>query len=87
MTTTFCATSSTTVAQSGCDVFVVHARRAVLNGLSPKENREIPPLRYDVAGACAQISRTLTFIVNGGVRTVEDVREHLQAFDGVMIGP
>ena len=75
-----------TVAQAGCSVFIVHARSAVLNGLSPKENREIPPLRYDVARRLRAEFPTLTFIVNGGVRKVEEVRDHLTAFDGVMIG-
>ncbi|HEY5809591.1 MAG TPA: tRNA dihydrouridine(20/20a) synthase DusA [Povalibacter sp.] len=75
-----------TVAQSGCDVFVVHARRAVLSGLSPKENREIPPLRYDVAAKLRADFPHLTFVVNGGIRTVEEVRGHLDAFDGAMLG-
>ncbi len=75
-----------TVARSGCDVFIVHARRAVLNGLSPKENREIPPLRYDIAARLRGDFPALTFIVNGGVRTVEEVRAHLQRFDGAMLG-
>jgi tRNA-dihydrouridine synthase A len=74
------------VAQSGCDVFVVHARRAVLNGLSPKENREIPPLRYDVAAQLRNDFPKLTFVVNGGIRTVDAVVGHLQQFDGVMLG-
>jgi tRNA-dihydrouridine synthase A len=74
------------VAQSGCDVFVVHARRAVLSGLSPKENREIPPLRYDVAAGLRGDFPKLTFIVNGGIRTVDEVRDHLQRFDGAMLG-
>lgn len=74
------------VAQSGCDVFVVHARRAVLNGLSPKENREIPPLRYDVAAQLRNDFPGLTFVVNGGIRTVDAVVDHLQRFDGVMLG-
>lgn len=74
------------VAAAGCDVFVIHARRAILKGLSPKENREIPPLRYDVAARLRHDFPTLTFVVNGGVRTVGDVSEHLQRFHGVMIG-
>ena len=67
-------------------MFVVHARQAVLNGLSPKENREIPPLQYDVVRQLRADFPALTFVVNGGVRTLEDVLEHLQLFDGVMIG-
>lgn len=74
------------VANAGCSVFVVHARRAVLNGLSPKENREIPPLQYDVVKRLREAFPALSFIVNGGVRTLEDVQEHLDNFDGVMIG-
>ena len=74
------------VAQSGCTVFVVHARQAVLNGLSPKENREIPPLQYEVVRQLRADFPALTFVVNGGLRTLEDALEHLQVFDGVMIG-
>lgn len=74
------------VAGTGCTVFVVHARQAVLNGLSPKENREIPPLQYDVVRQLRADFPALTFVVNGGVRTLEDALEHLQLFDGVMIG-
>lgn len=74
------------VAESGCDTFVVHARRAVLGGLSPKENREIPPLRYAVAAGLQQVFPELTFIVNGGIRTRPEVVEHLRSFAGVMIG-
>lgn len=75
-----------TVAAAGCDVFIIHARQAVLKGLSPKENREIPPLRYDVAAQLRRDFPALTFIVNGGVRTVDDAASHLRQFDGVMIG-
>lgn len=75
-----------TVASAGCDVFVVHARRAVLNGLSPKENREIPPLRYDMAARLRGDFPALTFVVNGGIRTVEEVRAYLRSFDGAMLG-
>lgn len=75
-----------TVAGGGCEVFVVHARRAVLGGLSPKQNREIPPLQYDTAQRLRRDFPELTFVVNGGVRTLEDVRAHLRVFHGVMIG-
>ncbi len=75
-----------TVAQAGCVVFIVHARRAVLNGLSPKENREIPPLRYDVVQQVRRALPALTFILNGGIRTVAEVDQHLLNVDGVMIG-
>jgi len=75
-----------TVAAAGCDVFVVHARKAILTGLSPKENREIPPLRFDVAGQLRSDFPHLTLVVNGGIRTVEQARQQLQTFDGVMMG-
>lgn len=75
-----------TVAAAGCEVFVVHARKAILKGLSPKENRDIPPLRYDVAAKLRAEFPKLTFVLNGGIRTVEEVQTHLQTFDGVMIG-
>ena len=76
----------TTVAGAGCDTFVVHARKAILNGLSPKENREIPPLRYDVVRRLRTDFPNLTFVLNGGIRTVDEVRTHLDDFDGVMLG-
>jgi tRNA-dihydrouridine synthase A len=75
-----------TVAATGCDVFIIHARSAILNGLSPKENREIPPLRYDVVARLRREFPNLTFILNGGVRTVAEVQRHLQDFHGVMLG-
>lgn len=74
------------VAESGCNVFVIHARRAVLNGLSPKENREIPPLRYDVARQMSQSFPEMSFIINGGISLPSQVHEHLSTFAGVMIG-
>lgn len=76
----------TTVAAAGCEVFVMHARQAVLKGLSPKENREIPPLRYDVVRGLRARFPSLTFVVNGGVQSVEEARGHLEHFDGVMLG-
>lgn len=76
----------TKVAAAGCEVFLVHARRAVLGGLSPKENREIPPLKYDVAARLVRDFPQLCFVLNGGVQSVEEVRTHLGSFDGVMIG-
>ena len=74
------------VAAAGCTVFVVHARCAVLNGLSPKENREIPPLQYPVVARLRREFPQLTFVLNGGVRTSAEVRQHLAEFDGVMLG-
>jgi tRNA-dihydrouridine synthase A len=75
-----------TVAAAGCTVFVIHARKAILTGLSPKQNREIPPLRFDVAAQLRQDFPKLTLVVNGGIRSLEQVRDHLSSFDGVMIG-
>ena len=75
-----------TIAATGCDVFTIHARKAWLNGLSPKENREIPPLRYDVAAQVKRDFPQLEVIVNGGIKSLADARAHLETFDGVMIG-
>jgi len=75
-----------TVAAAGCDVFLVHARQAILKGLSPKENREVPPLKYHVVSRLRAEFPALTFVLNGGIRSVEEVAAHLQVFDGVMIG-
>lgn len=75
-----------TVREAGCTSFTVHARIAILEGLSPKENRDIPPLRYDVAARLKQDFPDLEFILNGGIKTLEQCREHLQTFDGVMLG-
>jgi tRNA-dihydrouridine synthase A len=73
-----------TVAQAGCEVFIVHARNAWLEGLSPKENREVPPLRYDVA---YQLKREFPqLVINGGIQTPEQITEHLSQVDGVMVG-
>lgn len=75
-----------TVASGGCDTFVIHARKAWLKGLSPKENREIPPLRYDLAAELKREFPKLTIILNGGIDSVEATQEHLKTFDGVMMG-
>ncbi|MFJ3483791.1 tRNA dihydrouridine(20/20a) synthase DusA [Pseudomonas sp. NPDC090202] len=75
-----------TVRDAGCTSFTVHARIAILEGLSPKENREIPPLRYDVAAQLTQDFPDLEFILNGGIKTLGQCREHLNTFDGVMLG-
>lgn len=75
-----------TVAQAGCHTFIVHARKAILKGLSPKENREIPPLRYDFAYRLKQDFPDLEIILNGGVKTVAEIDEHLLHLDGVMLG-
>jgi len=75
-----------TVADAGCTTFFVHARKAWLQGLSPKENREIPPLRYDWAYQIKRERPDLTVAVNGGIGTVVDVQTHLRHSDGVMLG-
>jgi tRNA-dihydrouridine synthase A len=75
-----------TVAEGGCGTFIIHARKAWLKGLSPKENREIPPLRYDVAAELKRDFPALTVVVNGGVQTLEAMEQHLGSFDGVMVG-
>jgi tRNA-dihydrouridine synthase A len=75
-----------TVAATGCNVFFVHARKAWLQGLSPKENREIPPLRYDWAYRLKRERPELTLAINGGITTTAQAHEHLQHSDGVMIG-
>ncbi len=75
-----------TAAMSGCTTFIVHARKAWLKGLSPKQNRDIPPLDYERVYRLKQDHPELRIIINGGIRTVEQVRLHLQHTDGVMIG-
>lgn len=74
------------VAAAGCSRFIVHARTAWLQGLSPKQNREIPPLRYDDVYRLKQDFPTLDIEINGGIETVADIKTHLQHVDGVMIG-
>ena len=75
-----------TVRDAGVDVFIVHARKAHLKGLSPKENREIPPLRYEVPARLKSEHPELQVILNGGLKTAAQVREWLPHFDGVMLG-
>jgi tRNA-dihydrouridine synthase A len=75
-----------TVRDAGCTSFTVHARIAILEGLSPKENRDIPPLRYDVAAQLKADFPQLEIVLNGGIKTMEACHEHLQTFDGVMLG-
>lgn len=74
------------VAAGGCEVFIIHARKAWLNGLSPKQNREIPPLRHDVVHQIKQDFPHLTIILNGGLSNLDQISEHLSRVDGVMIG-
>ncbi len=75
-----------TVRETGVDTFIVHARKAHLQGLSPKENREVPPLRYEVPARLKREHPELTVILNGGIKTVAQVREWLPQLDGVMLG-
>jgi tRNA-dihydrouridine synthase A len=75
-----------TVAQAGCSTFIVHARNAILKGLSPKENREIPPLRYELAYLLKRDFPELEIILNGGVKSEADIDAHLEHVDGVMLG-
>jgi tRNA-dihydrouridine synthase A len=75
-----------TVADAGCQSFTIHARKAWLNGLSPKENREIPPLRYDFVHRIKQDFPHLEININGGIRDLDMVQNQLAEVDGVMIG-
>jgi tRNA-dihydrouridine synthase A len=75
-----------TVQQSGCKTFIVHARKAILAGLSPKQNRDVPPLQYERVYKLKQLFPHLEIIINGGVKTIEQSQAHLQYVDGVMIG-
>ncbi|MDH4424882.1 MAG: tRNA dihydrouridine(20/20a) synthase DusA [Acidovorax sp.] len=75
-----------TVADAGCTVFIVHARNAWLQGLSPKENRDIPPLRYEVVHRLKTDFPDLVFAINGGIQTDAVVQEQLALLDGVMVG-
>jgi tRNA-dihydrouridine synthase A len=74
------------VSEAGCRTFIVHARNAWLKGLSPKENREVPPLRYELAHQLKRDFPHLIFAVNGGITTTAQVHEQLQQVDGVMLG-
>ena len=75
-----------TVAQAGCRTFIAHARNAVLKGLSPKENREIPPLKYDYVHRLKKDFPDLEIVINGGIVSREQIEEQLKHVDGVMIG-
>jgi tRNA-dihydrouridine synthase A len=74
------------VAHAGCNVFIVHARNAVLKGLSPKENREIPPLRYEVVRRLKRDFPALTIVLNGGLDDYDTIEDELRHVDGVMLG-
>ncbi len=74
------------VSEAGCETFIMHARNAWLQGLSPKENREIPPLRYEVVHRLKQDFPDLEIIINGGIKSLDEAEQQLQLLDGVMIG-
>jgi tRNA-dihydrouridine synthase A len=74
------------VAATGCTSFTIHARKAWLSGLSPKENREVPPLRYDVVYDLKRDFPELEIVLNGGVQSLDEAEAHLEKVDGVMIG-
>ena len=75
-----------TLAEAGCEVFIVHARNAWLKGLSPKENRELPPLRYGFVHQLKREFPALTIVLNGGVKTDAEIADQLLHVDGVMLG-
>lgn len=83
---TFLEDFVSTIADIGCDTFIIHARKAWLKGLSPKENRDIPPLQYDIVERLKQNFPHLNLPVNGGIKTLADVKEKLEKFDSAMIG-
>ena len=74
------------VAESGCSVFIMHARKAILAGLSPKQNRDVPVLHYDWVYRLKQESPDLEIVINGGIDSVEAAKNHLEHVDGVMLG-
>jgi len=75
-----------TVSEAGCETFIVHARNAVLKGLTPKENREIPPLRYDIVHQLKRDFPHLTVVLNGGLDDWGAIERELDRVDGVMLG-
>jgi tRNA-dihydrouridine synthase A len=75
-----------TVAESGCRTFIVHARKALLSGLSPKQNREVPPLNYEYVARIKTDFPDFEIVLNGGVQSIEDALAYLGRVDGVMIG-
>ncbi|TCP14808.1 tRNA-U16,U17-dihydrouridine synthase [Crenobacter luteus] len=74
------------VSEAGCTTFIVHARNAILKGLSPKENREIPPLKYDYVYRLKRDFPDFEILINGGVKTNDEIATHLEHVDGVMVG-
>ncbi len=74
------------IANIGCKDFIIHARNAILSGLSPKQNREIPPLKYDFVYQLKKDFPNLNIIINGGIKTIDEIKQHLASVDGVMLG-
>ena len=74
------------VKDSGIKIFIIHARNGILKGLSPRQNRNIPPLKYDYVYKLKKDFPELEIIINGGIKTLDDCRDHLTKVDGVMIG-
>lgn len=74
------------LSEAGCGVFIIHARNAILHGISPRDNRTVPPLRYDVVYRLKQDFPHLTIVLNGGVQTRDEIDAHLERVDGVMLG-
>jgi len=74
------------VAEAGCEIFILHARNAWLKGLSPKENRDVPPLKYDFVYQAKQDYPELHIDINGGIHSLEAALQHLEKVDGVMMG-
>lgn len=74
------------LADAGCDKFIIHARKAWLNGLSPKQNRTIPPVRYDYVYQIKTELPQIPFVINGNITSIESILEHLNKVDGVMLG-
>jgi len=75
-----------TVSAAGCDTFIIHARTAILSGLSPKENRSIPPLNYERVYQLKADYEYLRIVINGGINNLTDCQSHLKVLDGIMIG-
>ena len=74
------------VSNAGCQLFIVHARKAWLQGLSPKQNREIPPLKYETVYKLKKQYPHLEFVINGGIKSIAEAEQHLKFVDGVMMG-
>lgn len=75
-----------TIAKAGCETFIIHARKAWLSGLSPKQNREVPPLQYETVWRIKRDFPHLTIVINGGIRTLDGIDAQLPHVDGVMLG-